>query len=182
MAQPGCLVRPQNSCTSNPSWVTMCYGISNDEHNTSPNPISHRGAMLSGAGWLCGGGGGDSRETPPCMKATTVDATPAPAAEPLTIASPMFADGARSRCNLRKANAAPPLTVVARGRSRRHCRSMTPTYRRTVRALDRDRIAPCLAARRMVRPFGGQRAEFCGRQAIVFGPCPPVAPGHTIPV
>lgn len=77
-------------------------------------PLATAGLALVVALGGCGGGGGDSRETPPYVpKATTVDATtPAPAAEPLTIASPMFADGAPIpvQFSCKGANVAPPLT------------------------------------------------------------------------
>ncbi|KBG38656.1 YbhB/YbcL family Raf kinase inhibitor-like protein [Mycobacterium tuberculosis] len=77
-------------------------------------PLATAGLALVVALGGCGGRGGDSRETPPYVpKATTVDATtPAPAAEPLTIASPMFADGAPIpvQFSCKGANVAPPLT------------------------------------------------------------------------
>lgn len=86
-------------------------------------PLATAGLALVVALGGCGGGGGDSRETPPYVpKATTVDATtPAPAAEPLTIASPMFADGApipvQFSCKGGQRGATVDV-VVARGRSR----------------------------------------------------------------
>lgn len=95
-------------------------------------PLATAGLALVVALGGCGGGGGDSRETPPYVpKATTVDATtPAPAAEPLTIASPMFADGAPIPVQFicKGANVAPPLTWSSpAAQPNWHSSSMTPT-------------------------------------------------------